>query len=380
MKRKKLLRVTTVDLSLDALLRGQLRFLNQYMDVVGVAADTGLLPDVARREGVRVVGVPMHREISPVNDVRSLMALIRLFRRERPDIVHANTPKGSLLAMAAAWWTHVPHRLYTVTGLRYQGSQGLMRWLLKTMERMSCLLATRVIPEGQGVLHTLQADHITRKPLSVIYHGNINGIDTAYYAPGAVDMSRDEARRRLNLQSADFAFIFIGRIVADKGMNELAECLRRLVPQYPQLKLILVGKFESELDPLKGDNEQFFSQSAAVRFVGWQDDVRPFLLAADALVFPSYREGFPNVPMQAGAMGLPGIVTNINGCNEIVKDGLNGRIIRPRDVEALGDAMRWFLDHGAEVERMARNCRRMIQERYEQKDVWSHLLEMYQSL
>ncbi len=380
MKRKKLMRVTTVDLSLDALLRGQLRFLNQYMEVVGVTADTGLLQGVGRREGVRVIDVPMHREISPLNDVRSLVALVRLFRRERPDIVHANTPKGSLLALLAARLTRVPHRLYTVTGLRYQGSRGPMRWLLKTMERLSCLCATRVVPEGQGVLHTLQADRITRKPLSVVYHGNINGIDTSYYAPGAVGMSRDEARRRLKLQAGDFAFIFIGRIVADKGMNELAECMRRLAPQYPQLRLILVGKFESELDPLKDGNELFFRQSGAVRFVGWQSDVRPFLLAADALVFPSYREGFPNVPMQAGSMGLPGIVTDINGCNEIVKDGLNGRIIRPRDTEALAEGMTWFLDHRAEVERMSRNCRRMIHERYEQRDVWSHLLEMYQRL
>lgn len=380
MKQKKLFRVTTVDLSLDVLLRGQLRFLNQYMEVVGVAADTGLLQGVARREGIRVVNVPMHREISLAADVKSLVALIRLFRRERPDIVHANTPKGSLLALLAARLTGVPNRIYTVTGLRYQGSKGLMRALLKTMERISCGCATRVVPEGRGVLHTLQADHITRKPLSVIYNGNINGIDTDYYAPQALPVSREEARKKLDLEPDDFAFVFIGRIVADKGMNELADCMRLLTERYSRLKLILVGKFESELDPLQGDNEQYFRQSGAVRFVGWQTDARPFLLAADALVFPSYREGFPNVPMQAGAMGLPSIVTDINGCNEIVKDGLNGRIIRPRDTAALAEGMKWFLDHGADVERMSRNCRRMIQERYEQRDVWKHLLEMYQNL
>jgi len=377
-KNIKLFRVTTVDISLDKLLKGQLRYLNEHFQVTGVSADTGLIKGVAEREGIRTITIPMHREISLAADVKSLFALYRLFRREKPDIVHANTPKGSLLAMVAAWAARVPHRIYTVTGLRYQGATGLFRMILKTMERLSCAFANKVIPEGKGVMRTLHEDYITRKPLAVLHNGNINGIDTTAFSPDALDVSREEMRRRLELTDNDFVFVFVGRIVKDKGMNELADAMRHLQDTPTRrLKLLLVGDFETELDSLVSGNEDFFRTNERVRFVGWQDDVRPYLLAADALVFPSYREGFPNVVMQAGAMGLPSIVTNINGCNEIIIEGQNGIIIPPQDEAALESAMRRFLTEPADVSRMAASARGMIQSRYEQKDVWKALLDMY---
>ena len=188
----------------------------------------------------------------------------------------------------------------------------MLRWVLKTMERLTCLFATKVIPEGNGVRQVLLADHITRKPLEILHYGNINGIDTDYFSPNAE--RRISERARLGFCDDDFVFIFIGRIVGDKGRKELAWAMRQLSNSHPRARLLLVGPFESELDPLEGDNEQFFREDKSVKYVGYQTDVRPFLAAADALVFPSYREGFPNVVLQAGAMGLPSIVTDINGC------------------------------------------------------------------
>ena len=380
MIKKKIIRVTTADISLAGLLKGQLRFLNQQFEVVGIAADTGVLEFVGEREGIRVIDVPMHREISLWNDLKCLFILIRLFWKEKPHIVHSNTPKGSLLSMIAATVAIVPHRIYTVTGLRYQGASGFGRWLLKTMERITCLFATKVIPEGKGVKETLQKDNITRKPLKVIHNGNINGIDLSYFSPDACTVSKKEMRDDLGIDNEDFAFIFIGRIVRDKGMNELADAMRDLSDSHPMCKLILVGSFESDLDPLASGNEGFLRSSPNVIFVGRQTDVRAYLLAADALVFPSYREGFPNVVIQAGAMGLPAIVSDINGCNEIIIDDVNGRIIPSKNVDALKDMMKWFIDNRDSVGRMAEKSRSMIQARYEQKSVWTELLKMYLSL
>lgn len=377
--KQKLLRLTTADISLDVLLKGQLKFLNDYYEVVGVAADTGLLENVEQREGIRTVAVPMHREISLWADLKCLWNLFWLFRRERPYILHANTPKGSLLAMLAGWLARVPHRIYLVTGLRYQGATGAFRWILMTMERLSCLCATKVIPEGKGVKKALLMDGITRKPLRVVHYGNINGIDTAYYSQEALSKDRIALRQELHFSDSDFVFVFIGRIVRDKGMNELADAMKALVKEYPACKLILVGSFEPE-DPLEDDRESFFKTSEHVCFVGWQNDVRPYLAAADALVFPSYREGFPNVVLQAGSMGLPSIVTDINGCNEIVFDGYNGYIIPPHSEKALEQMMRKFLTTPKEVARMAANARSSIVERYEQRDVWNALLEVYQTI
>lgn len=377
MSKPKLLRVTTHDISLNGLLKGQLRFLSQYFDVVGVAADTGELQKVAEREGVRVIDVPMHREISLWADLLCLWTLWRLFRRERPDIVHANTPKGSLLSMIAAWMARVPIRIYTVTGLRYQGVTGKFRRLLQSMEKLTCHFATDVIPEGKGVLNALKQDGITQKPLEVVLNGNINGVDTTFFSRQACQVSKEQVRKQLHIAPDALTFVFVGRIVADKGMNELASCMRQLKGR---CKLILVGSFESTLDPLKGDNEDFFKTSPDVRYVGWQTDIRPYLIAADALVFPSYREGFPNVVLQAGAMDLPAIVTDINGANEIIKDGQNGIIIPPKDEEALYNAMTSFIEEPQRISLMTSKAREMVCTRYSQQDVWNALHERYKKM
>jgi glycosyltransferase involved in cell wall biosynthesis len=386
--KKKLIRLTTVDLSLDKLIPGQLKYMSSVFDVIGVASDTGLLDKVRKREGVRMVNIPMEREVSLLKDLRSLIALFFFFRKEKPDILHCNTPKGSLLALLAGLFAGVPNRIYLVTGLRYQGTTGFFRFILKTMERISCFCATQVIPEGHGVLHTLHADHITNKRLRVLHYGNINGIDTSYFSRKCLE---ENFRSALGFTDDDFVFIFVGRIVRDKGMNELAEAMKKLISEKrsKQVKLLLVGSFEKG-NPLYGDNEDFLRNSEHVKFVGWQEDVRPYLAAADALVFPSYREGFPNVPIQAGALDIPCIVTNINGCNEIIKDNLNGKIIRAPYAQqgkmdslmenALYETMKWFIEHPEEVKRMGRNARGMITSRYEQKDVWKEILNLYLEL
>ena len=142
--KKKLIRLTTIDNSLNILLKGQLKYLNKTFEVIGVANDSGVLSSVAKREGIRTIGVPMQRKISIIHDLRSLWALYRLFRKEHPFIVHANTPKASFLGMVAAWFTRVPHRIYLVTGLRFETVHGPFRLLLKTMERITCFCATKV--------------------------------------------------------------------------------------------------------------------------------------------------------------------------------------------------------------------------------------------
>lgn len=372
----KLFRLNTIDWSLG-MLRGQLRFLNQEFEVVAVANDSGILKEVAEREGVRTIGVPMRREISLLNDCRSLVALYKLFRRERPHIVHSNTPKASLLSMVAAWAARVPHRIYLVTGLRFETTHGMLRFILKTMERITCLCATKVIPEGDGVKETLRREHITRKPLQKIHHGNINGIDLEHYTRTPEVMQRATEIRN---GSEDFTFIFIGRMVRDKGINELVAAFDRLNREMPATKLLLVGKFEDELDPVLPETKQIIENNPKIEFAGYQNDVRPFLVASDVAVLPSYREGFPNVVIQAGAMGLAQIVTDINGCNEVVIEGQNGLIIPKQNEEALYDAMRRLATDRELTARMAASARESIATRYRQEDVWAELLKMYKSL
>nr|WP_314159304.1 glycosyltransferase family 4 protein [uncultured Prevotella sp.] len=409
-QRKKLIRVTTADISLNSLLKGQLKFLNQYFDVIGVAKDTGVLKEVSEREGIRVIDAPLERPISLVKDIKGLWFLYRLFRKEKPWCVHANTPKGSLLAMIAAWFACVPHRVYTVTGLRYQGAHGFLRTILKTMERLSCLFATNVIPEGQGVLQCLKRDNITKKSLQVIHYGNINGKDTEFFSrdntiqTASLKLSdkqihlrylsekeaRSLVRSELGFSNNDFIFVFIGRLVNDKGLGELADAIRKLENENLEIKLLLIGEIDGEDDVLAKDKLNYLMQSKNVKYIGVQSDIRPYLMVSDVLVFPSYREGFPNVPLEAGALGLPAIVTNINGSNEIIEDGVNGKIIqapldnngmRVNDItNELYTMMKWFFHHPEEVKRMGENARPIICERYEQQNVWKALLKFYNDL
>lgn len=374
---KKLIRITTVSLSLDVLLKGQLAFFNRHFEVVGAASGKEELQQVSEREGIRVIHIPMSREISLRQDFRSLLLLIKLFVQERPFIVHANTPKASLLSMIAAWITRVPHRIYLVTGLRFETENGNFRRLLIAMEKVTCWCATKVIPEGEGVKSTLIREKITKKPLKVVLHGNINGVDTQYYDRTAhVNLLASQIR-----EAGKFTFCFVGRMVKDKGINELVSAFIRLYEEYPDVRLLLVGPFERESDPLLPETEHQMLNHPAISFVGFQQDVRPYLAASDALVFPSYREGFPNVVLQAGAMGLPSIVTDINGCNEIIEEGVNGVIIPPRNVEKLYEAMKRFVEHrNTEAPEMARKARSVIVERFEQHKVWEALLAEYQSL
>jgi glycosyltransferase involved in cell wall biosynthesis len=373
--KKKLLRITTSSVSIDLLLKGQLAFMNRYFEVVGVASDDGYLEKVARREGIRTVEVKMNREISLWADFGSLLTMVRVMRREKPFIVHVSTPKGSLIGLAAAWLCRVPHRLYTVTGLRFETATGSFRRLLIFMERLTCRFATRVIPEGEGVKKTLIREKITKKPLQKILNGNINGIDLQHFR-----LSEEVMEAAAAIRKEAFTFCFIGRLVRDKGINELVKAFDELYRINPAVCLLLVGPLEQELDPVEPEVLQMILHHSGISSVGFQDDVRPFLAASDALVFPSYREGFPNVVLQAGAMGLASIVTDINGSNEIILEGKNGVIIPPKNQQSLFEAMKYFAENKELVAGMAANARPLIESRFEQRMIWEAILKEYAGL
>lgn len=375
----KILRTSTVPISLYYLLKGQLRFLNEYFEVVAVSGEDTHLRKVAEREGVRVVPLSMQRAIHLLADLVSLWRLYRLFKKERPHIVHSITPKAGLLSMLAAKMAGVPIRMHTFTGLIFPSRTGIMQRLLIQMDRLLCWSATNIYPEGNGVKQNLIHFGITSKPLKVLANGNVNGINLKFFSCGQVSTEqKDQLQQELGIQPNDFVFVFVGRLVGDKGINELIAAFSHL--KTPNLKLLLVGPFETELDPLQPETLKVIKTHPNIISVGFQSDVRPYFAISDCLVFPSYREGFPNVVMQAGAMGLPSIVTDINGCNEIIVEGENGTILPVKNVLALVEAMQKICSDKVYYEQLQQNARVMIQSRYEQQVVWEALLAEYNSL
>ncbi|MDR2919868.1 MAG: glycosyltransferase family 4 protein [Tannerella sp.] len=381
--KQKLFRMTTIPLSLNLLLQGQLRFLNQYYQVTAIADGNDLKSweAVIEREKVQTKKIPMKRDISIFSDIKSLGLLYLFFLKEKPYIVHTNTPKASLLGMIAAFMAGVPHRIYTVTGLRFEGEKGLKRKLLITMEKITCLTATKVIPEGNGVKQTIKKNKITKKPLNVIGNGNINGIDPDLFNPEVISPEdRAKLKEDLNIYAEDFVYVFVGRLVSNKGISELVKAFTQINTGYQHVKLLLIGPFEKELDPLDDVTMSTIEENRNIILTGFQSDIRPYLAISDVFVFPSYREGFPNVVMQAGAMGLPSVVTDINGCNEIITDQLNGLVIPPRNVNSLKERMEMYLTDKSTLQKHQSEARSRIVSRFSQKDVWNSLLNEYKAL
>ena len=368
--RKKIIRTATVPLSLDLFCRGLLRDLSSRYEIIALSSPQPELDSIRKREKVRTISVPMARKIAPFSDLKSLFELIRIFRKERPDMVHSITPKAGLLSMMAAKWTHVPVRIHTFTGLIFPYEKGWKRRLLMMTDRLTAFCATHVIPEGVGIRDDLIRFRITRKPLRVLGNGNVRGIDLNHYVR-TEKMSRKAANLRNHYRIPDdgFAFVFVGRLDRDKGIDELVQAFRMLEKEYPKVHLLLVGIEEPDGKSILDETKEIISKDDHIHLSdGWQADVRPWYAAADALVHPSRREGFPNVVIEAGAMGLSSIVTDINGSREIVKDGQNGKIVPAQDPEALYAAMKEFLEQPEMVREMAAAARDLAG-RYEQNYV-----------
>lgn len=328
-------------------------------------------------ESVKRIEVPMERHISPLRDLKALLRLVRVFRRERPLMVHSMTPKAGLLCMLAARLTRVPVRVHTFTGLVFPTATGLTRKILMATDWLTCACATHIIPEGEGVRRDLLDNGITRKPIRVLGHGNCRGIDLNRFDPTLPEIQAEAEKIR---KPGIFTFIAVGRVVGDKGINELVEAFTRLNREHPGTRLILVGGYEPDLDPLRPETVAEIDRNPAIEAVGNQSDVRPWFASSDCAVLASYREGFPNVVIEAGAMGLPQIVTDINGANEIIVEGRNGTIIPPRSADALHSAMRRMLSDKDWRRQLAANARRMIASRYEQGYVRRCLYDFYKEI
>lgn len=382
--KKKLIRTSTIPWSLDLFCKGQLKMFSKHYDVVVVSSPEKELKWIEEREGVKTIPLKMARNIELWTDIKALWKMIGVIRREKPYIVHSITPKAGLISMLAAKICGVPVRMHTYTGLVFPTATGLKQKILIWMDKLLCACATYINPEGQGVANDLRKFNITKKPLHIIGNGNVRGVDAEYWKKESTNEHKltqnINESRNLQKESNDaepFTFVFVGRIVGDKGINELIEAFKRLKPN--SAKLILVGPYEENLDPVKTETKSEIDNNPNIVWVGKQDDVRPYYEQANAFVLPSYREGFPNTVLEAGAMDLPCIVTNINGANEIIIPEENGIIVPSKDANALYQAMQRFINEPELVGKMKRNARKMVIDRYEQKFIWGELLKVYQS-
>lgn len=376
--RQRLLIVTTVPETLAVILQGQPQFLNQHFDVA-LATSQGPELDALMSEGVPVHVVNMARGINPIKDLVSIWNMVRLLRCVRPDVVHSFTPKAGLVAMLAGWFCKVPVHVHTFTGLIWPTAKGWRQKLLMMVDRLLCDCATHVLPEGQGVKLDMLRGKITHKPLQVIGYGNIAGVDAAHFSRAAhgLAMLADELRENIGIQTHDFVYAFVGRMNRDKGLDELLAAFMALPNN---CRLLIVGAVD-HVSPISAQAMDLLQNHQRVHWLGFQHDIRPALMLAHVLVLPSYREGLPNVLLQAGAMALPAIATDIGGCNDVIEQGLNGWLVQPADALSLQNAMQSACD-ATPQERcsMGQVARARILERFERHGHWRRMLAFYRAL
>ena len=376
MTKKKIIRAVTVDGSV-CFVEPMIPNLKELYEVQLLSSPGEKLNRLCNEYDVKGHAVYMYRRMSPFKDLKSLVQLIKVFRKEKPYMLHSMTPKAGMLCMLAAWITRVPRRVHTFTGLVWPTAAGLTRRLLIFTDWITCACATHVIPEGKGVMDDLQA-HVTRKPMKVLGYGNVRGVDMDRFSRRQEIEEQARNIRKENL----FTFVFVGRIVGDKGINELIEAFVLLHKKYNDIRLLLIGNFEDELDPLKVETKEKIQSSPFIEFIGpkYGDDLISHYAASDCFVFPSYREGFPNTVMEAGAMGLPSIVTDINGSREIIENGVNGLIVPSKDMISLFEAMEKIVLDKELATLMASNSRKMIETRFERSFVQKCLYDFYNEI
>ena len=374
--KKKIIRAVTVSMS-TGFFKDLIPVLHEKDIEVVALSSPGKEMEELKKKGVPTVVIPMERHISVKKDFAALMALIRTFRREKPDMVHSMTPKAGLLCMVAAWLTRVPVRVHTFTGLVWPTAKGLQRRVLMATDWLTCACATHVIPEGKGVMDDLQR-HITRKPMKVLGYGNVKGVDMERFSLRPEIVKLAERLRRQEV----FTFLFVGRVVGDKGVNEMVEAFARLHAEHDACRLVIVGRQEEKLDPLKPETIQKMDEMETIELVGAQygEDLIACYAASDCFILPSYREGFPNTVLEAGAMGLPCIVTDINGSREIIINGENGLIVPSKDADALYEAMERMLTDEPMRKSIAEKARGLIASRFEKSFVQQCLLDFYDEI
>ena len=358
---------------------GQIQILKTKFCVEVVSNSKAGMSSFCKNEDVIGHVVRTRREISILSDIRSLLQFIALFFKEKPYVIHGNSPKAGLLSMMSGWVVRVPVRIYYIHGLRYQGDSGLKRKLLIMIESVACFFATDLFAAGLGVKETLIHDKITTKEINIINNGSINGVDLDYFSRHNL-VGIENIRHAYGVKESDIIFGFVGRVVRDKGVNELVQSFLEINKSFTNTKLLLVGGYEQSLSPINDDIKLEIEKNKHIIHVGFQSDIRKFLNIMNFFVFPSYREGLGVSILEASAMELPIIATDIVGPNEIITHGYNGILVQPRSTEKLTHAMKALLLDDAVCKKISKNAREVVLDKYAQKDVWEKTLYAYCNL
>lgn len=378
----KLIRITTVPLSLKLLLTGQMKFMkDKGWEVLMVSADDKMVYHIERAENVPHTVIPFTRKITPFQDLKCLWQLYQLFKKEQPDIVHTHTPKAGLLGMVAAKLAGVKVRIHTIAGLPYMSATGNKRNLLEYLEKTTYNNATDVWPNSEGLKSIVLENHLCLpERLTIIGSGSSNGVDLVKFNRGVLKENHlIAATMRILPGEDDYIILAVGRLVLDKGIEELVEAFlgSKIVSK---AKLVLLGSFEQDLNPLSPEIIKTITDHPRIVQIDWSDHVAHYMALADVLIHPSHREGFPNVLLEAGAMELPVICSDIVGNTDLISQQKTGLIFPVKNIEVMKEAMEFAFVKRDKMTELAANLHKLVIENYQRSDIQEKIYAKYQSL
>ncbi len=374
----KLVIVVTVPVVLETWLKGQAKFLSNYYEVEIITSNSENIKSIENFENVSIKVVDFNRKINFFKDLKVLIQLFFYFIKKRPAIVYTLTPKAGLLGMIASYLARVPNRIHCVVGLPHLEAKGRRKKILIFTEKLTYLFATNLFCNSFNLIGEIKK--LTAKNVNVIAQGSVNGVDTDYFNNTFNEEEKQQIRVENKIYENDFVLTFVGRIVKDKGVDELLNVFLQLKKKYANLKLLLIGDYENESDPISDKGKKIMESDEDVIYIKFQEDIRKFLAISDLFVLPSYREGLPNVLIEAGSYGIPLVATNINGCNEVIQRGENGALVNKKDEASLYNAIEKFIADKEYYSSIKNSVRKSIVDRYSQKYFYDALHKEFSNI
>lgn len=372
MKKRKVFQLITVSKSVY-LLRGQIEYLRKNNIDIQLVSSKGKELDKYSKDIIHTV--EMNREISLLKDVLSLLKLIILFLREKPYIVNSGTPKAGLLGMIAAYVTLRPHRVYTVRGLRLETVNGFKYKILYLMEKLAMFCATDIIAISESLKdRIIELDLNWNKDITVFGNGSSNGINLNKFKKTETNIDKSLTEKLKD----NFVIGYIGRVSKDKGIEDLIKAFKLVANKNANVKLLIIGTIE-KTDPISNEYLAYITQDERVIHINGVSNTVNYYNNMDIFVFPTYREGFGNVSIEAQILGLPTITYNVTGAKDTVLNNETGFIVEPGDYKDIAKKIEILISDKELRKKFSNNGEKWVRENFSNEVIWKELLKFYDS-